>query len=1041
MRQKTRSFDGTLCVLAEYWNIAIISKLGHYIWLNLQRRVMIDFDLFDKSSFHRVRLNSVDERRRLSVALNNTNALNEQELLAELANLLNPTSFRKVLNTINLVDPRLLRKNQAESFTKGFASNPLPKLPEASYLQLVVENLNTEIDRVTQTMVHLDAYRARVVGRATDVIAPIKELVDLCGYSKIALMKLFQLEVFSYNLSKQDRELKGGIYVEGKVRGLGDTLMIIDQSIQPRGRAFRSMISYSKQIDFGENYYKKYKEAVSDCFCPFPITEDQVASFVRTLSSLSVADQAVGLIGLARIGDLRGWEIVKQIYSSASRELQKQLAHTIDPCEERCFFEALLPEGSTDYDIYNAAIANRDFPATSTFRNNADLLLLPRISNVMKSSGHPLGPKHLKEQSLLELSSPDTVDSQVSCAVCSEDRLKLSSLLRFLDFRKKWPTEFQIGSKALSIVIENGMPLHRLLTDVEVEKIVLKTRKGEDRLAVLMLRYFPVIREFSEDADYLFLRALEDASAEKHSRNLVDFLEELSSVYPKFATGLILALTPRRLQKCYKCISGYSDMNLVHRRLLEIAAKVTGDLDLIIQADQIALDEKLASARAHFDSSRIFVDEVLFKNWALEEVSPSFQALRKHVFLYSPTLPENPTTDEIAASMNTGALNKIVNILKEHFLDLPVKDAFRTFCLDHYFGVDSFLGRRIRHNATHGVLLGQMDRLCMAAIDKDPQAKEELKYTFESWRRDFLQEVDALVNDRFRFKTKEFPQGLLTVDFEAKTKKFDMVEMDLISQTIVNSKPDIVIQNMIAGFWGLLEPELKKMRQYLKTEFSQLTLAIVDRHFNNLSSPSRALAADLRVTLMERIERLSSWYSPFSPADISISLTDLAQMVWTDAEDFADKIELVIYGNAKDAPVVGGNVRTLFDCLHVVLVNAGKHSDGNHSILLEMFCDEAVEAGVQELNIVITSSLSRKKGEIEENEFKYKKMSDAITKAEISKQAMVVQGYSGLRKLKYLLFRSQRSDTLKLEWNRGKVSLRFNIPINFLGNQPHVSTD
>lgn len=1002
---------------------------------------MSDFSLFDKKEFHNLNLKSANERRRLSKILGSTKALSKSELLAELAGQLNSTSFKEVLRETYFVDPSLPGRNFASTFKEGFKSDPLAGLPAVSYLHLVVENLNVEIQKVAHILDCLSEYRRRITEGDEHAMMPIRDLVEECGFSKIALMKLFQLEVFSHDISESDKETRGKIYEAGRVRHLGDILMIIDQSIQPRGRPFRTILSYSRKIDFGDEYYVKYREELSDCFCPFPISETQVATFCRILSGLSVADQLVGVFGLYRIGKFRGWQIVSQIDACADGDLHNLMEREHSAEDERRFLEVVLPSESTDYDIYNASVANRDFPETNSFRNRADTLLLPMVSTVTMPFASILGPKHLKERRRDELGSANLLSFQAACRVCDEKQLKLTSLLRFLDFRKNWPTDFKIGAEALGLVIESGMPLHRFLVDGEIEKLVLGISQDDDRLAVLMLRYLPVIREYSEDADYLFLRALEDAVVFDHSNDLVAFIEDLSSTKPNFATGLILALSPRRLQKCYRCISDYRDMTSTHRKLLEIAARITGDLDLVIQADQIALDEKLASARAHFDSSRIFVDEVLFRNWALEEVSPSLHALRKHVFLYSPDLPDNPTTDEIAASMKSGALQTIVDILRQHFVDLPIRDAFRTFCLDHYFGVDSFLGRRIRHNATHGVLLGQLENLCLAAIEKDPQDQFEIRQAFDSWRRDYLQEVDMLVSEKFRFRTPEFPFGLLSPDFENSSEKMVAVESDLISQTIVNAKPEIVVQNMIAGFWGVLEPELKHMRQFLKSEFTQSTLEGVDRHFKNLSSPAMALAADLRVTLMERIERLASWYSPFSPADISISASDLAQMVWSDVEDSIGSRKLTITGDAKDALVTGGNVRTLFDCLHVVLVNAVKHSNGHDKVKLKFISRHAELVGVQELSVVIMSSLSRDGNEFDESSRRYAEMSEIVGSSEMSEKVMVVQGYSGLRKLRYLLFRTRRSETLKLDWVKDEVCLRFDIPLNFIGARVDDSLD
>lgn len=997
--------------------------------------------LFDKGAFLTIELESPTEQRSLARVLGDASIPNEETMLRELALVLNPTSFRKVVRRVLESKPNVIYSNSAKTFQSAFSSEPIFDIPASQNLNILMENINFHAPMVNLTTEMLKKFQAEVISKSENVVEPISRMVEVCGFSRIALLKLFQLEVLSYKLSDADNRLRHSIYSAGKVRDLSDILMIIDQTIQPRGRPFRTMLAYSQQIDFGASYYAKIRGEISDLFCPFPIMEDQTADFVQTLTGFSISDQAVGLLGLYNIAHTKGWGIAKKIRSGASEAIKALLDRRADEIAEKKFLSVILNDEHTDYDIYNAAVANRDFQSTSIFRNYADELLLPKISRSTKQLPAPTAQHHLKAGKKSELSERTLTVSGFICKTCNPKRHALSYLLRFLNFRKTWPTDYEFSHDALLVVVESGMPLHRIIDDSEIEKMVLSAPQVNGHLSALILRHFPTVREFSEDSDYLFLRALEESAITDCDGDIVAFIDKLSNKYPKFVVSLISTLTPRRLQKCYMCITNYPQVSLCHRKLLEVAARTTGDIDLIIQADQIALDEKLALVRAQFDSSRIFVDEVLFKNWASEEIVPTLLALRKHVFLYSPALPENPTVEEISASVKTGALAKIASILKEHFANLPIREAFQRFCLDHYFGVDSFLGRRIRHNATHGVLLGQMEKLCLAAIEKDPHAAEELRASFDSWKAEFLQVVNTLVADCFRFKTDEFPKGLLNLAFESSPERFDQLETDLIIQTIASSKSEAIVQSMMNGFWGLLKPELKRVRTYLRTDFKQHALELLDTHFQDRSGPVVGLAADLRSTLLERIERLSGWYTPYSPVEITIGLADLARMVWSDVEEFNGKDKMEIEGNASNTLVTGGGVRTLFDCLHVVLVNASKHSVGMQNVELKFNVENSNQTGVQDLNVRLLSSLSDTGPDRDRSEKHFERMNEAIRRSEVSEKVMVMQGYSGLPKLKYLLFRNQRMDSLSLKWVDGRAELAFSIPVNFPGGIADAGSD
>lgn len=1002
---------------------------------------MLKPKFLNKNEFENLPIKSSIDRKKVSKLIRRTKSNYKHEFIAELASELNPVSFREVLNRSYFTDPDLLGHSSAETFSDAFESKPLEGLSQTSYLQIGVETLNRDLDSVRTVNNSLREYCERVAKFDSQIIRPISRMVDATGFSKIALMKLFQLEVVSFNISDEDHNLRSEIYQSGSVRKLGDILMVIDQSIQPRGRPFRTMLSYARHINFGNDYYIRYRTQLSDVFCPFPTSESQVAGFCQNLAGYSLADQFISLSGLYSLSRNNGWRVSSQIESLASGELLSIFSTRMEPHEETQFFDALFGGKYSDYDIYNASVANRDFQHTNIFRNSADKLIIPSASNSHVIQINASENKRLKEANLSNLSLPDPSASSVSHQYLTLPQLTLSTLLRFLDFRSKWPTEFRLDHNAIGNVIESGMPIHHFISDQEIEKFNIALDEMGDAMSILMLRFLPIARGYSEDADYLFLRALEDAVKASDFDSLVEFIDASSDKFPNFIVSLIRALNPRRLQKCYRCVANYQDTTSSHRKLLEIAAKITGDLDLVVQADQSAVDEKLASARAHFDNSRVFVDEVLFRNWAMEEVSPSLEAVRKHIFFYSPELPDNPTTEEIAASMKSGALNVIVNFLKEHFTNLPIRDAFKKFCLDHYFGIDSFLGRRIRHNATHGLLLGQLDKICANAIEKDPQVEIEIQTSYDSWRIEYLAEVDKLVNERFRFNTPEFPNGVLAPDFENVSSKMRDVENDLISQILVKSKPEIIVQNMIVGFWGVLDPELRKMRQYLRSDFTQITLDHIDRHFSNFPSPVMAVASDLKVALMERIERLASWYSPFSPADISISPSDLAQMVWSDGDDATGYRRLNVIGASADMQITGSNVRTLYDCLHVVIVNAAKHANGHSEVTLNFETTNSNDSGPKELSVSIMSSLSDSECKIEESSGKIEKIRAIVESTEISKEVMVVQGYSGIRKLKYLLYRTGRIETLEIVWVGGEIGIRFDIPVNFVERPTNDSAD
>ena len=142
-------------------------------------------------------------------------------------------------------------------------------------------------------------------------------------------------------------------------------------------------------------------------------------------------------------------------------------------------------------------------------------------------------------------------------------------------------------------------------------------------------------------------------------------------------------------------------------------------------------------------------------------------------------------------------------------------------------------------------------------------------------------------------------------------------------------------------------------------------------------------------------------------------------------------MELEILGNAKDAYVVGGQSRILYDCLHVLLVNAVRHRSSNKEVKLILETRNSELVGAHELNVKVTSPLSTEGWEPKNIDSKISNMKRILFTEKLSKRAMIIHGYSGLRKLRYLMYRMDREDQISLNHNGTSVSVGFSMPLEF----------
>ncbi len=961
------------------------------------------------------------------------------ELVNTLSHQLNPRSMEIAFNgilTCELGTSLVEKRRDIPSCLYPLAFSGLKAETSLRILNAIFQQSASEVDRILSELESMAANIAADV----DAAEKISDFVNTFGFSKIALKKVLLLAFGSKSLSDSSSRLIDKIFRDGNGANASKEVYFLIESLRPRGKPFAMWFLTNETLELTASHLEE-GSILAEGLCPVPTQENHVSSYLCSLVGLSLADQVVGVKALLKVAAHRNWKVYRQAKSLFDQSLLSRLEDEIDAKMQVTVIENAFGGGISDYDIYTAAPAFPEFGNVVLFRNEADRFLLPHLlsgTTFFESPDAKKVSKQLKSDWKAELEDERVSDHTLHFDLSTAISQDLGRLLRFLKYRSYFPLDYDIPGKAISRVLDTKIPAQQFILPKDVEKFSISARYHKDVLGDMIWHSIAIAGRLSDDADYSFLRSLENFAIDAHQGDIVAAFNALKDSYPQLTVELIKLLTPRRLQKCYLLVSSYSEVNAIHRSLLEIAAKITGDLELIMQADQILLDEKLASVRAHIDSSRIYVEEVLYKKWVEENIWPQLEVVSKQIYLIFPGRDRSLTTAEVAAQLRTGAIEKLTDMVQELFLNDQLSKSYETFCCDHYFGVDSFLGRRIRHNATHSLLLGQLDDVCLKTIDQNLQYAWEIKEIYNRWKQVFSAEVDKLVDQNLRFKSEQYPLGLMSKDVDASSDKAKAMSTDVIAQVVIQSSPEVVIRALTSGCWGILDPELRKIREYLKGEFSRNTLDEIDRQFQNSSRPCQVLQRELKSTLLEKIERLSSWFSPYNPSEISLSLDALANLIWAEHESFEPAGELQIEGNALDALVVGGQSRILYDCLHVLLVNAAKHCSGEQNVSLSFDADDLLPGTTTELRVTVKSTLSTEDGDVDISKAKFQKMKKVLQEEDQSKEFMVVQGYSGLRKLRYLLFRMQRDKEISLAWKDSVVEIGFSIPIDIAPEESAV---
>ena len=216
-------------------------------------------------------------------------------------------------------------------------------------------------------------------------------------------------------------------------------------------------------------------------------------------------------------------------------------------------------------------------------------------------------------------------------------------------------------------------------------------------------------RSSDPDIDFDYRLKLERYIRDNFDGNIPAFLESLTEETPQVAKYIATSLDEATLEKMYSLVTTAHEGSLIRRDILNVIGSALNEIEYIVEAEAIETRNKVAQLRKYFDSSRMFVDSVVMRDWL--EANPSAYTQQYKELL--PKLVARLTAIASVTDTKTGETKSIQVVQISSTVDQLVRqiteEAFREFCLNNEFGIESYLGRRIRHNTLHGVMINPID--------------------------------------------------------------------------------------------------------------------------------------------------------------------------------------------------------------------------------------------------------------------------------------------------------------------------------------------
>lgn len=750
-------------------------------------------------------------------------------------------------------------------------------------------------------------------------------------------------------------------------------------------------------------------------FIPTPVSMSDLSEYLLRASDSALVDTIYSIVTIFNLDD----EFV-----DAQFDLRKILGSNFIGCMDELlsftstientsivtdYYRSLNEDGDFSLDLYRNAAAFLERKELTLYRNKLDKVIGNRLLNEIENKQCFLLDNFDKEKILLL--SDDDEEIEGSLAIRQDTFYRTYLFLKILGNKNNL---LFLSGDNIKFIFEHTLRLDTLLTEDEITTIYLTAPEDARNLVIVLTLALYRKKSADPDVDFEFRGDFISYVKEEYNGSIVSFISDLLEQSPAIASYIVVSLDEVTLEKMYGLVSNASEASSIRCDILKLVGKKLNQIEYIIEAESIITREKVSKLQKYFDSSRIYVDSISMKKWLDSNPTMSTEQYRS---LYSQSEDIISTSASVGIEFNLLYVQLINS--GDYLIPQIAKDAFEQFCLNNEFGIQSYLGRRIRHNTLDGVTTETVDAVLRKPEHRIVLANLQMQKIVESWLSSYKSIVDKLRREHLQFRSNNsLFNAVIDIDDSATNEN-----IRLLTNTLRSTGRSELLNDLIIAFcWKQITPQLENAARFIRTTLLQEAKDSIDKYFTvNHSAGESQIVADLHEAVNEVFVKVSDWFQVPETGFISASIKDLCQIILIDHNR---NINIEFHGEAIDNKYTGISVHRLYDCLAVLLQNAHKHGQDNAIIKVTVSAKKNDSESVLELvKIDITSKVSKEKFEKSKV-----RIEEAISAAEDGTD-MVREGYSGIKKIKFITKVSEGTQTMRFKYESSdhELTLGFNI--------------
>lgn len=742
-------------------------------------------------------------------------------------------------------------------------------------------------------------------------------------------------------------------------------------------------------------------------FIPTPVDLVDVGGYLLRATESSLVDSTSALIVLFNLSEFFP-EIRKELDSKVPNELRSAIISLQEHCVAfegnsivTDYYHKQNVDSDYSLDLYRTSAAFLEHPQYAQFRNKFDRIIGVRLLAEINVSIDKDSIEGYDDKALILSQDGTAIPCEKQCVIDTFYRTYL-----FLRHIKDTINIITFNSLEIKFIFENTLGLEALLSENEINTFYLTAPKTSKSLvAVLALALFRQ-KSIDPDVDFDFRSDFITHITTEHNQSILAFIESLLIDSPSVANYIVGSLDEVTLEKMYTLVANSTQASNIRRDILKAVGLKLNRIEYFIEADSITTRSKVATLQKYFDSSRMYVDSVAMKKWLDSNPSVSTEQYRE---IYRQA--NNKLTSVTHAAL---IKDKKVLVLQyendnDEFLVAQIaKDAFEQFCLNKEFGIQSYLGRRIRHNTLDGVTIETIDAVLKKIEYSGIIAHAGIKRSIQAWLSTYKLLIERLRRDQLQFKSSvSLFNSNLSLD-DSTTKE----NIRKLSSSLRSAGGAELLNDLIIAFcWKQISPQLENASRYIKSEVLKSAHDSIDQHFYRYTGTVESrLKSDLHAAVNEVLKKVASWFQVPQTGFIPASVKDLCQIIILDLNRPPSQIEW--HGEGLDQKYTGISVHRIYDCLAALLQNAFEHGKNGKPVLVKVDAVEKSEKSFLDW-VAITITSYADEDSYSGQKIRIQNALDAVEKAE----DMVNEGFTGIKKAKFITRMSEGEHTVVSRYN------------------------